>query len=176
MEVCVYCTLLSLFALMMFLNLPSRGIFNSESVRATTSKADTVLERLVLELSNASATSVATTTSPTGVLFLVATDGFTSFTYIDSELAWTGWVGYFQVDNRLVRVYYPYKTPVARASVTTTPTYAEMVLSGTSVVLTDDVVSFAVSLPESNLWQVDLKLNADGTNQVAVGTAAGARN
>lgn len=176
-EVCVYCTLLSLFALMLFVNLPTRGNANAENLRAATSKADTLLERLTLELSNASASSVQTHTSPAGVLFLAATrDGFTSFTYTSTgDLAWLGWVGYFQDGNKLERVYLPLKSASARSAVTTTPSYEEMVKVGTRQVLTDDLVSFAVTSPEFNLWQLDVKLSLDG-NQVALSTATGARN
>lgn len=176
-EVCVYCTLLSMFALMLFVNLPTRGSAASESLRVATSKADTVLERLALELSNASASSITTSKTPAGVLFLVATgDGFTNFTYTSAgDLAWLGWVGYFQNASKLERIYLPLKTPSARSAVTTAPTYAEMVKGGTRKVLTDDLVSFAVSPTETNLWQADLRIALDG-NQVTLSTAAGARN
>ncbi len=177
-EVCVYCTLLSIFALMLFINLPTRGAATSEELRAAVSKADTVLERLTLELGNASANSVTQVkTAPAGLIFLTASiDGFEDFTYTSTgDLAWLGWVGYFQVDDKLVRLYYPFKAGVARSAITSTPTYAEMVKGGSGKVLCDDVSGFNITLPEANLWQFDLQLTVGGS-QVTFTSGGGARN
>lgn len=176
-EVLVYCILLSLFLLLLFINLPTRGSVSSEDLRQAAASADNALERLTKELSNASATSVSSVASPPGVVFLVATNnGASNFTYTTSgELAWRGWVGYFLVDKALVRVWHPLGSAVDRSGVTTTPTYATMVASKKQSKLIGNVGGFTVSLPEANLWQFDLKMSVKG-NITTVTSGAAARN
>jgi hypothetical protein len=176
-EVMVYCTLLSLFSLMLFVNLPNRGNATSEDLRAAASKADTVLEKMTLELGNASATSVTSSKSPTGIMFLSASgDGFTAFQYTTAgELAWHGWVGYFQEGDSLLRVWYPFKSGVARSAVTTTPSPSEMLKVGNRQVMGNGISALTISVPEANLWQIELKLAVDGSETTLVSGAA-ARN
>lgn len=176
-ELTVYCSLLSLFAVMLFVNLPTRGSATSEDLRAATSKGEAVLERLTLELGNASATSVTNSVSPPGIRFLAAAaDGFTPFAYTAAgELAYQGWVGYFLDKGRLVRVWLPLGSASARTAVTTTPTASALLQTGKANVVCDDVNAFSVILAEANLWQIELKLNVDGSIATLV-SGAGARN
>lgn len=177
MEVMVYCLLLSLFSLLLFVNIPRRGLTSSEDLRQAVASADNALERLTKELSNASATSVSAVASPPGVVFLVAAASpSTSFSYTTAgEIAWQGWVGYFLVDNALVRVWHPLPAPLPRSTVTATPTYETMITSKNQGRLVGGVSSFIVSLPEANLWQFDLKMDLKG-NSTTVTSGAAARN
>ncbi len=178
MEVLVYCMLLSLFSILLFVNLPTRDSASSEDLRQAVARADNALELLTQELSNSSDTSVTAITSPPGVIFLTGSArSETSFTYTaDGQIAWIGWIGYFLVDKALVRVYYPLPSGgVARSSVTATPTYATMIATGTRNPVCADVEAFSVTIPEANLWQFDLRMNLRG-NITTVTSGAGARN
>ena len=176
-EVLVYCTLLGLFATMLFANLPQRGNQTTEDLRVATGQATQALRRVTLELSNASSSSVAAVSSPSGVIFLSAqANTATNFSYTSSgELAWQGWVGYFLQSGSLVRVWYPFSSGMARASVGTAPTAATMLAAGTSATICRGVNSFTITSPEANLWQAEIGLTVRG-NMVTVSSGAGARN
>lgn len=176
-EVVVYCTLLSIFSLMLFINLPTRSDVNSEDLRVATAKADDMLERLTLELGNSSATSVSSLLSPTGVRFLSASeDGFSNFSYTnDGQIAWLGWVGYFWHEQRISRVWYPFKSPMARSSIASAPSYAEMMAGGSQRIVCERVSNFAITSPETGLWQFQVELLV-GQSRAALVSGAGARN
>jgi hypothetical protein len=84
-EVLVYCALLSMFTMLLFISLPTRDSATSEDLRNATSKADAVLERLTLELGNASASSVSHSVSPSGIIFRSPTR---------RQASWRGKVGW----------------------------------------------------------------------------------
>jgi hypothetical protein len=176
-EVIVYCVLLSLFSIMLFVNLPNRGNATAEDLHEVATEADYALKRLTLEAGNTSATSLTITKSPSGVVFLAANDdGYSNFTYTNAgEIAWKGWVGYFLQGDDLIRVWYPFKSGVARAAVTTAPNPSEMIASESRQVLCDKVTSFSIINAEANLWQFELKLNIDGS-QATLTSGAAARN
>lgn len=176
-EVVVYCMLLTVFSLMLFTNLPQRDSLTREDLRTATNQAATVLSRWAVELSNASASSISVTSSPPGVLFLSAqADRATNFRYLSSgELAWQGWVGYFQQGSNLVRVWYPLPAATARSAVVTTPSPTMMLASGKSSTISQKVRRFVVTSPQANLWQAELRVDVKG-NSVGVSSAVGARN
>lgn len=176
-EVMVYCILLSIFSMMVFLNLPQHTNATLVDLHEATTVANKALTRMTLEIGNASASSVSVTASPMGVMFLSgSSDGYGSFGYTSAgELAWRGWVGYFLDSTRLTRVWYPLPAPVARSAVSTPPTPATMLAGGTRTVVCDRVSRFVVSLPEANLWECELTLRVTGSEATLI-SGAGARN
>ena len=176
-EVVVYCGLLCVFSMMLFTNLPQRDSIASEDLRTATSQASTALSRWAVELSNASASSISVTTAPPGMLFLSAqSDLASNISYTSNgEIAWKGWVGYFQQGNTLVRVWYPLPASAARSAVGSAPLPTVMLSSGQKKVLSQKVKSFSVSSPEANLWQSGLTIDVKGSS-VTVNSGVGARN
>lgn len=176
-EVMVYCVLLSLFCTMLFLTMPNRPNATAEDLEVATARADVALRQLTHELGNASASSVTQLTSPAGVAFLSGnSDGYKAFTYLASgEIGWYGWVAYVLDGGKLKRVWYPFKSPTARASVSTTPAASELLKTGKSEVLCQNVSTFAVTLPEANLWQFEIRLKV-GASESTLTSGAGARN
>ena len=176
-EVMVYCVLLSFLSLLLFVNLPQAGNQSREDLRVATQQASRALNRLTLELSNSSASSVLLHSSPPGVQFLSAqseTGG--SFSYTSGgELAWRGWVAYTLRGQELVRLWYPLPAPRARASVGSPPSLATMLSGGKSQVVCRGVRSFSALGAESNLWRAELVVSV-GNSQTTVSSAAGARN
>lgn len=176
-EVVVYCMLLTVFSLMLFTNLPQRDSLTREDLRTATNQAASVLSRWTVELSNASANSIAVSSSPPGVLFLSAqADRSSNFQYTSSgELAWQGWVGYFQQGSNLVRVWYPLPAGAARSTIATTPTPSMLLASGSTSTISGKVKNFSVTSPQANLWQADLQIDVKGSS-VVLSSAVGARN
>jgi hypothetical protein len=176
-ELIVYCLLLSLFGLMLFLNLPHRTDATTEDMHQAATIASKALARLSLELGNASASSVTQSKTPPGVMFLSANaDGYSSFSYLSTgELAWLGWIGYFLDGGKLERVWYPFKAGVVRSAVTSTPVALELLRTGSPQILADGVAGFTVTAQSDNLWQFDLELSIEGS-ELTLTSGTGARN
>lgn len=176
-EVMVYVVLLSLFSVLLFTSLPTRNSAMSEDLRAAAARADTVLERIALELGNSSASSVLASQSPPGVVFLSASsDGFAPITYTtEGEIAWLGWLAYLQEGDRLVRIWAPFASAVGRARVGQPPTLDALRKQGTATVVTSNVERFTVRTEEANVWLFDLRVSVAG-NATTLVSGTGARN
>ncbi len=176
-EVVVYCGLLTLFSIMLFTNLPHRDSVSREDLRTAANVASRILDQWSVELSNASGNSIVVTTSPSGMIFLSAQDNRSSnFSYTSSgDLAWQGWVGYFQQGSSLVRVWYPLSGGTTRSAVASAPSPTVMLASGTSRTLSKNLKSFSVTAPQANLWQAKIQIDVKG-NSVDLTSAVGVRN
>lgn len=176
-EVAVYCVLLSIFSVVMFMTLPSRTSGSLEKLQEAAVTANADLGRMTQEMSNASASSIVVTSSPVGVIFLsAATDMGQPFTYTSSGgIAWAGWVGYFLEGSVLTRYWLPLKTAVARDAVGTVPTATSLISAGVAQRMKGKVNSLLITSPESNVWQVTIQVEVDG-HKVKFSSGTGARN
>lgn len=96
-EALAYCTLLALFSLMLFMSFPARTNASMEDLNEAMVKAYQGLDRLCLELSNATNRSILLGADHSQLAFLaVSQDRYSLATYSDSgALALKGWAGYY---------------------------------------------------------------------------------
>lgn len=173
MEVVVYCALLSLFSVMMFLTLPTRQNQATLALQEAAQEAAVALRKISQELANSSRSHVVTNKDPQSLVFLsaVPSDDREFAYFSDGAIAWTGWVAYLAQDGKLVRHWSPYSAPLAASKVGLPPSFQTR--GGQAIVKSLSSISAAESAPK--VWSVSLTVAADGS-QIEMRTAVEVRN
>lgn len=180
-EVLVYITLLSLFTILIFVNLPRTTNQSLEDIQEATVVAQASLTRMSLELGNSSASSVSTPPEQDSLVFLgLSADGRQPAGYTESgKLAWAGWVAYSQLRGftpTLVRSWKALPRPLAREDILDLLTVADVTREETHpTILARNVKSFSVLATDGGVWQMKLTLEVHGST-VTISSSAKPRN
>lgn len=119
LEVVVYCFLLSLFSVMLFLTLPVRNADSHMALQEANNEGAAALRLISRELANSSRSKLMVDSKGQGLSFLSGTpeDGG-AFEYdTQGQVLWTGWLSYSVQKSSLVRYWRPFSKPSPLSSV-----------------------------------------------------------
>ena len=125
MEVVVYCCLLSLFSVMIFLTIPVRSGNSQMALQEAYNEGAAALRLISRELANSSRAKLEVNGSGDKLSFLSAApeDGG-AFEYdTQGKIQWTGWLVYAQQEFSLVKFWKPFSSP---SSLSAVPSLSQM--------------------------------------------------
>ena len=174
MEVVVYCALLSLFSIMMFLTLPTRSSQATLALQEAAQEAAVALRKISQELANSSRSHVSSSKEPPWLTFpsAVPKDDREFAYFSDGGIAWTGWVAYLAQDGKLMRHWSPYSAPTASSKLGLPPSFGNT-KGGQPIVKALSSISAHESAPK--VWTIALTVAADGS-EIEMRTAVEVRN
>lgn len=173
MEVVVYCCLLSLFSVMLFLTIPVRSGNSQMALQEAYNEGAATLRLISRELANSSRAKLVIDRNGDELSFLSAApeDGG-AFEYdTQGNIQWTGWLTYADQKFSLVRFWRPFNKPL---SVSAVPSPAQMPQAPVETVIRD-LQSFKVWEEPAGCCNFRLTIRVEDS-QVEVGAAVVVRN
>ena len=173
MEVVVYCCLLSLFSVMLFLTLPVRSGNSQLALQEAYNEGAATLRLISRELANSSRSKLVIDKSGDELSFLSAApeDGG-AFEYdTQGNIQWTGWLTYGEQKFSLFRYWSPFSKPSPLSSVLSLAQLGR----GPAEVVVRDLQSFRVWEEPTGCCNFRLTIRVEESS-VEVGAAVVVRN
>jgi len=173
MEVVVYCSLLSLFSVMIFLTIPVRSGNSQMALQEAYNEGAAALRLISRELANSSRAKLVVDRSGDKLSFLSAApeDGG-AFEYdTQGNIQWTGWLTYGRQEFSLVRHWNPFSRP---SSLSAVPSLTQMTGAPAETVIRD-LQSFKVWETAAGCCNFRLTIRVEESD-VEVGAAVVVRN